>query len=136
MSGDPWCDGAGACLFLGLGALLLVSAGWITGAVLAVGLLLGLLAGGLAGLLTLKLWPEPDPATDARWRWSRAGLPHSPEALVRARFARGELPREQYLRVREDLLKDRYVRGEFDLDEYEAQLDALLREPGVRVTRS
>jgi uncharacterized membrane protein len=136
MSGDPWCDGAGACLVLGLGALLLVSTGWVNGAALWLPLLLGLLTGGLVGLLALKLAPDRGAEADGRRQWTGGRQARSPEALLRERYARNELSREQYLTILEDLLKDRYVRGELDLDEYEARLDQLLREPGARATRS
>jgi uncharacterized membrane protein len=135
VSGDPWCDGAGACLVLGLGALLLVSAGWVSGAVLALAAL-GVLTGGLVGLIAFKLSPERDTETDGGRHWSEGRASRSPEALLRERYASGELSRERYLTILEDLLKDRYVRGEFDLDEYKAHLDELLREPGARVPRS
>lgn len=55
--------------------------------------------------------------------------PTPPEELLRERYARGELGRQQYLDALVDVLKDRYVRGELTLDEYEARLGLLLGSP-------
>lgn len=55
--------------------------------------------------------------------------PRSPEDLLRERYARGEIGRQQYLEALGDILKDRYIRGELDLNEYEARLDVLLQQP-------
>lgn len=56
----------------------------------------------------------------------------SPEDMLRARYVRGELSRQQYLEVLSDLLKDRYIRGEIDVAEYEARLRLLLGEATTR----
>ena len=58
--------------------------------------------------------------------------PPSPDEILRERYARGEIGRQQYLAALEDTLKDRYVRGELTLDEYEARLDLLLGSPLAR----
>ena len=47
---------------------------------------------------------------------------------MRDRYARGEINRQRYREVLEDVLKDRYVRGEIDVDAYELQLGQLLRD--------
>ena len=51
--------------------------------------------------------------------------PSSPEAVLRDRFARGELTRRAYREALLEGLKDRYVRGELDLEEYETRLGCL-----------
>lgn len=56
------------------------------------------------------------------------------EGTLRARYARGEIGRQQYLDALSDILKERYIRGELTLDEYEARLELLLSEP-TRGTR-
>ncbi len=58
--------------------------------------------------------------------------PASPEEILRERYARGEISRQQYLESLEDSLKDGYVRGELTLDEYEARLALLLGSPLAR----
>lgn len=66
-------------------------------------------------------------------RTDRAARPPTPaptpEEVLRTRYARGELTRDQYREVLVDVLKDRYVRGELDLGVYEAHLARLLEEP-------
>ena len=47
----------------------------------------------------------------------------TPEEILRARFARGELTRDQYRESVVELLKDRYVRDELTLEEYEARVE-------------
>ncbi len=53
----------------------------------------------------------------------------SPEQVLRERYAKGEISRQQYLDALIDILKDRCVRGEIELDEYERRLGFLLEEP-------
>ncbi|MBI2940407.1 MAG: SHOCT domain-containing protein [Chloroflexi bacterium] len=83
------------------------------GMALAVVLVLILLATVLAG--------RQDGSTplDAR-------RPRSPAEILRERYARGELTRQQYQEALVDILKDHYVRGEIGLDEYQARLERLL----------
>ncbi len=50
----------------------------------------------------------------------------TPEEILRERFARGELSREQYRESIVEMLKDRYVRDELTLEEYEARVDAVM----------
>lgn len=59
--------------------------------------------------------------------------PRSPEAILRERYARGELTPRQYREALVEVLKDRYVRDELTLDEYEARLQRLLEEPRASV---
>lgn len=61
-----------------------------------------------------------------------AGGPRPAAEVLRERYARGELTREQYRETLVDILKDRYVRGEVDLESYEAQLGLVLREESPR----
>jgi uncharacterized membrane protein len=116
--------------------MLLVGTGGVGGAGLGLPVLLGLLTGGLLGLLVLKLAPDCGAEADRGRTGAGGPPPQSAAALLRERYARGELAREQYMTMLEDLLKDRYVRGELDLDEYEARLDELLRERAARTLRS
>ena len=62
--------------------------------------------------------PEPAPAS------SYHGT--SPEEILRERFARGEVTRDQYREAMVDMLKDRYVRGELTLEEYEARVNVVM----------
>ncbi len=55
--------------------------------------------------------------------------PLSPEEILRERYARGEISRQQYLDTLVDILKDRCARGELELDDYERRLDLLVQEP-------
>lgn len=69
------------------------------------------------GLVVLATWPG---------RASAERRPHSPEEVLRHRYARGELTQRQYREALVDVLKDRYVRGELELAEYETRLSLLL----------
>lgn len=71
------------------------------------------------GLVALVVW---DVRGERRW-------PRSPDEILRERYARGELGRQEYLDALADVLKDRYIRGELTSDEYETRLGLLLREP-------
>lgn len=65
------------------------------------------------------------------WRGSsiRSGRRESsPGEILRERYARGELTKQQYQEALVELLKERYVRGEVDLEEFETRLDGLLGE--------
>lgn len=56
----------------------------------------------------------------------------TPEEILRERFARSELTRDQYREAVVDMLKDRYVRDELTLEEYEARVGVVMdvaREP-------
>ncbi len=66
--------------------------------------------------------PEPGPAP------SYQGAYHAttPEEILRERFARGEVTRDQYRESVVDMLKDRYVRGELTLEEYEARVNVVM----------
>lgn len=59
--------------------------------------------------------------------------PPSPEAILRERYARGELTPRQYREALVDVLKDRYVRDELTLEAYEANLERLMAEPRAHV---
>lgn len=50
----------------------------------------------------------------------------TPDEILRERFARGEVTRDQYREATVDLLKDRYVRGELTLEEYEARVNVVM----------
>ncbi len=50
----------------------------------------------------------------------------TPEEILRERFARGEVTRDQYREAVVDMLKDRYVRGELTLEEYEARVNVVM----------
>lgn len=72
------------------------------------------------------------------WRGGGATSRHQsrrPEDILRQRYAKGELSRQQYLDALIDILKDRCTRGEIELDEYERRLDVLLEEPLKRQRR-
>lgn len=98
------------------------AAGWLLPLlVLFVGLLLGVAAVAVAR-----------PGLPSLGGSGPAPRPMGPEALLRERYARGELTRAQYREALVDVLKDRYVRGELELEAYEAQLARLLEEPPAR----
>lgn len=61
-----------------------------------------------------------------RHRPERPQMPAS--ELLRKRYARGELTRQDYQQGLVDVLTDRYVQGEIDLGAYEARLARLLAE--------
>ncbi|MBI3979682.1 MAG: SHOCT domain-containing protein [Chloroflexi bacterium] len=107
MGGGPWAGG-----MMGWPALALV----------------GLLMVAL-GLVVLAAVPRGVGGRE------RQGRLHSPEAILRERYATGELTHRQHREALVDLLKDRYVRGEIELDEYEARLGLLLGEPVERTNR-
>ncbi|MBI2953404.1 MAG: hypothetical protein HYY30_03760 [Chloroflexi bacterium] len=73
------------------------------------------------GIVALVIW-RGGGATS--WQRSRR-----PEDILRERYAKGELGRQQYLDALIDILKDRCIRGEIELDEYERRIDLLLEEP-------
>lgn len=52
----------------------------------------------------------------------------APADLLRQRYARGEITRDQYRQTLLDLLQDRYARGEIDLVELEARAKPLIAE--------
>ncbi len=54
--------------------------------------------------------------------------PLSAEEILRQRYARGEINRQQYVDALVDVLKDRCARGEIGLDEYERRFDLLVQE--------
>ena len=60
----------------------------------------------------------PDPAPSYQGK--------APEDILRERFARGDLTRDQYRDSVVDMLKDRYVRGELTLEEYEARVEVVM----------
>lgn len=69
------------------------------------------------------------------WRGSSIRFGHregSPGEILRERYARGELTKQQYQEALVDLLQDRYVRGEIDLGEFETRLAGLLGEERPR----
>ena len=109
MMGEPWAGAALVWLALALAVLTILAF-----AVVAV----------IAGFAR----PERGAAAARR--------PRAPEALLRERYARSELTRQQYREALVDVLKDRYVRGEVELEAYEARLDHLVREPGAREPES
>lgn len=55
--------------------------------------------------------------------------PRSPEEILRERYTRGEISRQEYLDALADVLKDRYIRSELTFDEYEERLGLLLEAP-------
>lgn len=55
----------------------------------------------------------------------RQAPPAAPRDVLRDRYARGEISREQYLEAIADILKDMYVRGEITLEEFERRLERL-----------
>lgn len=71
----------------------------------------------LVAAIGFALWRASGPPTEHR--------PRSAEEILHARFARGELTREQYREALVDLLRGRYVRGEIDLDTYEVRIRRL-----------
>ncbi len=60
----------------------------------------------------------------------------TPEEILRERFARGEMTRDQYREATVDMLKDRYVRGELTLEEYEARVNVVMGVGRERQTGS
>jgi uncharacterized membrane protein len=52
----------------------------------------------------------------------------SPADLLRERYARGEISREQYRQALLDLLQDRYVRGEIGLEQLEERSARVLSD--------
>jgi len=83
-------------------------------------LLLGIVLVTGLGLVALVAWRDRD---------RTASQGPSSEEVLRTRYIRGELSREQYREVLVDILKDRYVRGEIDLEAYETALGRMLEEP-------
>lgn len=51
----------------------------------------------------------------------------TPRETLGARYARGEVTRQQYQEALEEELKDRYVRDEITLEEFEERIDRLVR---------
>ncbi len=49
----------------------------------------------------------------------------SPAEILRDRYARGEISREQYREALLDVIKDLYVRGEITLEEFETRAERL-----------
>lgn len=77
-------------------------------------------------------------ATIAGFAWGGGRVenrrrPRTPEAMLRERYARGELTQQQFQEALVDLLKDRYVRGELTVEAYETRLQRLLEEPRASV---
>lgn len=56
----------------------------------------------------------------------------TPEEVLRQRYARGELTRDQYQEAIIELLKGRYVTGEMSLEEYEARVATLIGDSRQR----
>ncbi len=56
----------------------------------------------------------------------------TPEEVLRQRYARGELTRDQYQDAIMELLKGRYVTGEMTLEEYETRVSTLLGDSRQR----
>jgi uncharacterized membrane protein len=56
----------------------------------------------------------------------------TPEEVLRQRYARGELTRDQYQDAIMELLKSRYVTGEMTLEEYETRVGTLLGDSRQR----
>lgn len=57
---------------------------------------------------------------------SRSGdAVRAPADILRERYAKGEINREQYREALVDFLKDRYVHGEITLDEFEERVEKL-----------
>ena len=69
-------------------------------------------------------WHERRRAYDRRLH-SSVG---TPEEVLRQRFARGELTRDQYQEAIIELLKGRYVTGELTLEEYETRVGTLIAD--------
>jgi len=63
-------------------------------------------------------------------------LSATPEEVLRQRFARGELSRDQYQEAIIELLKGRYVTGELTLEEYEARVGTLIADSRPRRVES
>ncbi len=66
--------------------------------------------------------PEPGSAPSYHGSYNAT----TPEEILRERFARGEVTRDQYREAIVDMLKDRYVRGELTLEEYEARVNVVM----------
>ena len=56
----------------------------------------------------------------------------TPEEVLRQRYARGELSRDQYQDAIMELLKGRYVTGEISLEDYEARVATLIGDSRQR----
>ena len=59
-------------------------------------------------------------------------LSATPEEVLRQRFARGELTRDQYQESIIELLKGRYVTGELTLEDYETRVGTLIGDSPQR----
>lgn len=121
MSGNLWCDGAGACLILSLAGLLIGTSGLANGPTLAFGLLFAVTVGVIAGLLILIV-------TDHYHAEAPQTRTRSPERLLDERFARGELTRQEHLELSREILTGRFIRGELELGDYEDRLNRLREE--------
>ncbi len=60
----------------------------------------------------------------------------TPEEVLRQRYARGELTRDQYQEAIIELLKGRYVTGELSLEEYESRVATLIGDSPLRRLQS
>lgn len=90
-------------------------------AIVALVAMLFMVALVVAGIAALILWRREQLFGNRR-------AASSPADLLRERYARGEITREQYRQALVDLLQDRYVRGDIGLDELEARVKMLIAE--------
>jgi uncharacterized membrane protein len=112
MSGNPWCDGIGACLLLLVAGLVIGASGPLIGPVFGPGLILAAVVGVMVGILALILTRDDRAAMPET-------LPQAPERTLDERFARGELTRQEHYEATRDILTARFIRGELDVRDYE-----------------
>ncbi len=109
----------------GVGRMMLIGGGWMMSQML------------LPFLIIALVWLFVSPRSGWRERrrmYSQPAPPvvGTPEEVLRQRYARGELTRDQYQDAIVELLKGRYVTGEMTLEEYEARVATLLGDSRQR----